>query len=86
MKIQIIGGKVCLWCKDKILQGLVDKLLKTKSLLTTPSNVLSLNLAQTLPFIICIFTEGEGDRIGPRLPFKVFFTLKANDGRNIRIS
>ena len=40
VKIQIMGGKVCLRCKGKTLLGVVDKLLKTKSLLTSPSNVL----------------------------------------------
>ena len=40
VKIQIIGGKVCLRCEGKILLGIVNKLLKTKSLLTSPSNVL----------------------------------------------
>ena len=40
VKIQIIGGKVCLRCKGKTLLGVVKKLLKTKSLLTSPSNVL----------------------------------------------
>ena len=40
MKIQIMGRKVCLKCKGKTLLGLVSKLLKTISLLTSPSNVL----------------------------------------------
>jgi len=40
MKIQIMGGKVCLRCKGKTLLGLVNKLLKTKSLLKSPSNFL----------------------------------------------
>ena len=40
VKIQIMGGKVCLRFKGKTLLGLVNKLLKTKSLLTSPSNVL----------------------------------------------
>ena len=40
VKIKIMGGKVCLRCKDKTLLGVVNKLLKTKSLLTSPSNVL----------------------------------------------
>ena len=44
-----------------------------KSLLTTPSNVLPLNLKQTLPPIIWIFTAGEGDGIESRQPFKIFF-------------
>ena len=40
VKIQIMGGKVCLRCKGKTLLGLVNKLLKTTSL----SNVLPYNL------------------------------------------
>ena len=40
VKIQIMGGKVCLKCKSKTLLDLVNKLLKIKSLLTSPSNVL----------------------------------------------
>ena len=40
VKIQIMGGKVCLRCKGKTLMGSVNKLLKTKSLMTKPSNVL----------------------------------------------
>ena len=40
VEIQIMGGKVCLRCKGKALLGIVNKLLKTKSLLTSPSNVL----------------------------------------------
>ena len=39
-KIQIMGGKVCLSRKGKTLLGVVNRLLKTKSLLTWPSNVL----------------------------------------------
>ena len=76
MKIQIMSGKVCLKCKGKTLLGLVNKLLKTKSLLTSPSDVLPLHLKQTFPRIIWIFTEGEGDGIKFRLPFKIFSTLK----------
>ena len=44
VKIQIMGGKVRLRCKGKTLLSVVNKLLKTKSLLTTPSNVLTLHL------------------------------------------
>ena len=44
VKIQIMGKKVCLRCKGKTL--------KTKGLLTSPSNVLPLHLKQTfLPII-----------------------------------
>ena len=67
--------KVCLRCKGKTLLGIVNKLLKTKRLLTSPSNVLPLHLKQTLSTIIWIFTEGEGDGIESRLPFKKFSTL-----------
>ena len=35
VKIQIMGGKVCLRCKGETLLGVVNKLLKTKSLLTS---------------------------------------------------
>ena len=34
------GKKVCLRCKGKTLLGVVNELLKTKSLLTSPSNIL----------------------------------------------
>ena len=40
VKIQIMGGKVCLRCKCKTLLGVVNNLLITKNLLTSPSNVL----------------------------------------------
>ena len=40
VKIQIMGGKICLRYKGKTLLGIVNKLLKTKSLLTSPNNVL----------------------------------------------
>ena len=52
VNIQIMGKKVCLRCKGKTLLGIVNKLLKTKSLLTIPRNVLPLHLKQTfLPII-----------------------------------
>ena len=41
VKIQIFGGKVCLWCKGKTLLGIVNKLLKTKSLLVKTKKCLS---------------------------------------------
>ena len=52
VKIQSMGGKVCLWCKGKTLLGLVNKLLKTKSLLTSPSTVLPYYLKLTFQPII----------------------------------
>ena len=44
-------------------------------LLITPSNVLPLQLKQTFPPIIWIFTEVEGDGIESRLHLKIFTTL-----------
>ena len=49
--------------------------LKTKSLLTIPSNVLPIHFKQTFPPIIWIFTKDEGDAIESRLPFKKNSTL-----------
>ena len=40
VKIQIMAGKVFLRCKGKTLLGIVNKLLKTKKLLASPSTVL----------------------------------------------
>ena len=40
VKTQIMGGKDCLKCKGKTLLGVVNKLLKTKSLLTSPGKIL----------------------------------------------
>ena len=38
-------------------------------------NALPLHLKETFPPIIGIFTEGEGDGIKSRLPFKIFSIL-----------
>ena len=67
VKIQILGRKVCLRCKGKTLLGVVNKLLKTQSLLTSPSNVLPYYLKQTFQPIILIFTQGEEDEIKSKL-------------------
>ena len=40
VKIQIMARKVCLRCKGKTLLGFVNKLLKTKTLFKSPSNIL----------------------------------------------
>ena len=57
------------------MAGCCQQFLNTKNLLTMPINVLPFCLKQTFPPIIGIFTEGEGDEIEFRLPFKVFSTL-----------
>ena len=48
------------------------------------SNILSLRLKQTFLPIIWIFTQGEGDEIESRLPFKIFFTLRPLGLKNFR--
>ena len=53
--------------------GDVNKLIAFKSLLTMPSNVLSLDHKKIFPPIIRIFTEGDG--IKSSLPSKTFSTL-----------
>ena len=53
----------------------VNLLSVFKSVLTMPSNDLLLHLKHTFPPIIRIFTEGEGDGIESRLPFKNLFYL-----------
>ena len=55
--------------------GVVNKLLKTKSLLTSPSNVLPYSLKWTFPPIIWIFTDVEGDGIESRLSILKSFLL-----------
>ena len=77
VKIKIIGGKFTKYV-GKTLLGDVNKLFVYKSLMTTHSNVLPLHLKQTFTAIILIFTEGEGDGIETRLPFKIFSTLKGS--------
>ena len=57
-----------------------------KSLLTMPSNVLPLHLNQTFPPIIWVFTEGEGDGMKSRLPFKIFSTLKCHSRKTFHAS
>jgi hypothetical protein len=52
VKIQVMGRKACLRCKSKTLLGVVNKVLKTKSLLTSPSNVFPYYLKEAFPPII----------------------------------
>ena len=66
-------------CKGKTLPGVVNELLKTKSLLTSPSNVFPYYVKKIFLPIIWIFTEGEGDGIESRLSFKIFSTLKSRN-------
>ena len=50
-------------------------------------NTQSLNLKQTFPPMIWIFTQGEGDEIKSRLTIKIFSTLKIWDKpKNYRFS
>ena len=67
-----MGGKICLRCKGKTLVGVAKKLLKTKSLLTTPSNVLRYISSKPSHHILNL-TEGDGIESG--LSSEIFFTL-----------
>ena len=79
VKIQVMGGKVYLRSKGKTLLGDVNNLFVFKSVLTTSSNVLPLLLKQT-------FSDGEGDGIESRVPFKIFSTLQYdNSGMFIQL-
>ena len=67
---------------EKILKGSLGSIpspspsVKIQIMGWKVSNVLPLHLRQTFSPIIWIFTEGEGDGIESRLPFKIFSTLK----------
>ena len=69
MKIQIMGGKVCLMCKGKTLLGVVKKLLKTKKIVDNAQQCFAFTPQANFPA-----HEGEGDGIKFRLPFKIFLT------------
>ena len=62
--------EVWLRCRGKTLLGVVNKHLKTKSLLTSPSNALSYYLKKTFPPTIWIFPEVMGSN--PGYPVKSF--------------
>jgi hypothetical protein len=70
-----LAGKFILGNKEKKLLRVINKLLKTRNLLTSPSNVLPLHLKQIFLPVIPIFTKGEDDGIKTMLPFKIFSTL-----------
>jgi len=72
VKIQIMGGKVCLRRRGKTLLCIINKIFVFKSLLTTSSNVLTLHLSRMW---FWIFTEHEGDGIESRLSSEIFLTL-----------
>ena len=74
VKIQIWAGSF-LRCKGKTLLGVVNKLLRTRILLTSPINVLPHYLKQNFPPIIWIFTQGEEDEIESKLSSYIFSTL-----------
>ena len=86
VKNQIIGGKVYLRVIRQNIAGWCQQNFVFKSLLTTPRNVLPLHLKQTFPPIIRIFTDGEGDGIKSRLPFKILSTLLKNSSNSYYIN
>ena len=64
------------WLLPAYLQCKVEKILFSKVCWQhLATNVLPLHLKHMFPLLICIFTEGEGDVIESRLPFKIFSTL-----------
>ena len=62
-----MSWKVCLRCKGKTLLGVVNKLLRTKSFLTLPINVLPYHLKQSFLPKIWIFNQDEEDEIKSKL-------------------
>ena len=67
VKIQIMGGKVCLRRKGKTLLGIVNKLFIFKSCLVFVDNIQHCFDFTPFPPLIWIFTEGEGDWTESRL-------------------
>ena len=66
VKIQIMGGKVCLRCKSKTLLGVVNKLfVQQLQCLAKKMKTKTPKCSQLL----------DGDGIKSRLPFKIFSTL-----------
>ena len=76
VQIQIRGGKVCLRRKGKTLLGIETNFLYSKVCWQRPAMFCLYTLKQTFPPLIWIFTEGEGDGIESRIPFKIFSTLR----------
>ena len=70
VKIQIMGGKVCLRCKGETLLGKVNKILKAKFVDIT-QQCFAYYLQQTFPPMIWIFTQGEEDEIETKLSFLI---------------
>ena len=67
MKIQVLGGKVCLRCKGKTLLDDVNKLFVLKVCWHRPAMFCLITSNKTFPRKIWIFAEGEGDGIESRL-------------------
>ena len=62
VKIQIMGGKICLRCKGKTLLGVINKLLKIKFV-----DSFAFICQANIPAHNLIFTECEGDGMESRL-------------------
>ena len=58
VKIQIMGGKVCLRCKGKALLGVVKKVLKTKMFVEIPQQCSALLPEVNFPAINLNFPQG----------------------------
>ena len=77
VKIQILGGKVCLRCKGKTLLGVVNKLLKIKKFVDRAQLTLA-HLKQIFPPIFWIFLKLKvmGWNAGYLLKNRYFFNKK----------
>ena len=66
-----------MYCSFTISARILDlKLRYYVKIGKAPSNVLPLHVKQIFPPIMWIFTEGEGDGIESRVPFKIFSNLQ----------
>ena len=75
VKIQIMGKKLCLRCKGKTLLGIVKKVLKTKRLLTSPSNIclITSNKLSRQWFEFSLNVKVKGSNPGYLLRFFLFY-------------
>ena len=72
VKIQIIGGKVCLRYKGKTLLGHINTFFVSKNMLTMSNNILPLHLKQTFPHMIWILRKVKVMGLNPSYILKPF--------------
>ena len=77
-KFKLLAGKFTWGNKAKHCWVMSTNLLFSKVCWQHPAVFCLYTSSKFFPPIIWIFTEGEGDRIEFRLPFKIFSTLNKN--------